>query len=70
MTIQETARRYKSGNFTQMHLMEIKESYIHMARGGNGNYDGYVGNIRGYYPGKEDEFFQGVCKLMGWNYAK
>ena len=68
MTIQETAQRYKSGNFTQMHLMEIKESYIHMARGGDGNYDGYVGHIRGYYPGKEDAFFQGVCKLMGWNY--
>ena len=70
MTIQETAQRYKSGNFSESHLMEIKESYIHMARGGDGNYDGYVGKIRDYYPNKHDAFFQGVCNLMKWNWKQ
>jgi hypothetical protein len=66
--MQEMAEYYKAGNLSSGQLMEIKESYIHMARGGNGNYDGYVGHIRGYYPGKEDAFFQGVCNLMGWEW--
>jgi len=68
MTMQEMAEFYKGGNISSSHLMEIKESYIHMARGGNGNYDGYVGNVRGYYPDKHDAFFQGVCTLMGWEW--
>jgi hypothetical protein len=50
--------------------MEIRESYIHMARGGDGNYDGYVGKIRDYYPNKHDAFFQGVCNLMKWNWKQ
>lgn len=64
----ERVHRYKNMDPKALESDGIKDHMVHMAQGGDGSIN-YMGNIRDkYYEGYPNEFFQLICKKMGWKY--